>query len=144
MARMEIDGMDDITGQLTKLQGNGIRTAVKRIVMAGAEADAREMEKLTRQAGHIRTGSMVGNIRAGTYHESLDGGEVNVYPQGNDARGTSNAMKAFVINYGRGKRKSKKMGDKYITGAFATTEKIVGTAMAEEAEKVFREMGVTT
>lgn len=143
MARMEIDGLDDLITRMARAEGMGIRNAVKRIVTAGAEADAADLKKLTRESHHVLTGSMVENIRGGTYRETAGGGEINVYPQGEDSHGVSNAMKAFVINYGLGGRKKGKMGDKFITKNFKKTEAIVSAAMAAEAEKALSDMGIT-
>lgn len=143
MARLAIDGMKEVSEQLNRLD-RGMRSAVKRIVMAGAKAEEKTMAQQTQTAGHVRTGAMMGSVGSGQYHETLGGGEINVYPQGADGKGTSNALKAYVINYGRGK-KSKKMGDKFITGKrpMSEAETAVGEAMRGEAEIAFREMGLT-
>ena len=67
-------------------------------------------------------------------------GWVDVYPQGNDSRGVSNAMKAFVINYGYGGRKTKKTGDKFITGNQKRMEQGVFTAMQAESDRRLAEI----
>lgn len=145
MARLEVNGLD---GMLTKMQklsgGKGMRDAIKDIVMAGAKAEDRVMRSQTEAAKHVKTGAMVGGIAKGEYREWIGGGFITVYPQGEDGKGVSNVMKAFVINYGRGK-KTKKMGDKFITGksAIDEAENAVGEAMRGEAEIAFKKMGIT-
>lgn len=132
---MTVDGFDAIDAQLSKLG----RPAIRRIVEAGARADEDEWRANIRQAGHIRTGDMLGSVGAAEYHEFLGGGEMNVYPQGNDRKGGANAMKAYVINYGRGRR-SGKMGDKFITGKLPQTEERVHEAMQAESDRILMEI----
>lgn len=139
MARIEFDGFDGIDGQLQKLE----RMDVKRIVMAGAEAAVGVLQTETESHRHVLTGAMMTGVAPGQYHESLGGGYVDVYPQGSDPKGISNAKKAFIINYGRGGKKTAKTGDKFITGG-ATKSKLetaVGEAMKAEAGRLFREAG---
>lgn len=51
---------------------------------------------------------------------------VSVYPQGEDGRGVSNALKAYVAHYGKGKKI--KSGDKFVYKAEKSAER--------EAERV--------
>ena len=127
MARMDVDGLEALDAQLGKLG----RPVIRRLVEAGARADEDEWRANIRLAGHIRTGSMLENVRPAEYRETLDGGEMSVYPQGEDRKGTGNALKAFVINYGRGKR-SGKMGDRFITAKEQQT--MIITVLSENFE----------
>ena len=132
---MTVDGLDAIDGRLSMLG----RPVIRRIVEAGAKADVDEWRKNIRQAGHVRTGSMIENVRSSDYRETLGGGEIPVYPQGEDRNGVSNAMKAYVINYGRGKRTAK-MGDKFITGKEKQFEDAVSRAMQAEGDRILDEI----
>lgn len=135
MARMTADGFDLLDSQLSMLG----RPAIRRIVEAGAQADDSEWRKNIRQARHIRTGSMLENVRPAEYREFMGGGEISVYPQGNDRKGVANAMKAYVINYGRGRR-TEKMGDKFITGKQQQFEEAVDRAMQAESDRILDEI----
>ena len=137
MARMTIEGFDAIDGQLEKLLDRG---NIRRIVEAGARRDVEEWRTNIRAAGHVRKGSMLEGVRPAEYHESLDGGEMSVYPQGDDGKGAGNALKAFVINYGRGGRRTRRMGDKFITGRLPATEAAVQAAMQEESDRILDEI----
>ena len=137
MARMEIDGFDALDRQFEKLLDRG---NVRRIVEAGARKDAEEWRANITTAGHVRTGSMLANVRPAQYHEFLGGGEMSVYPQGDDGKGTGNALKAFVINYGRGRRRTRRTGDKFITGKLAQTEAAVQAAMQAESDRILDEI----
>lgn len=132
---MTVEGLDAIDERLSKLG----RPTIRRIVEAGAKADEDEWRKSIRQAGHIRTGSMLEGVRPAEYREILGGGEIRVYPQGDDRKGVANAMKAYVINYGRGKRTAK-MGDKFITGKQQQFDEAVDRAMQAESDRIIDEI----
>ena len=83
---------------------------------------------------------MLQGVAPGRYHEDLGSGWVEVYPQGEDSRGISNATKAFVINYGYGGRRTQKTGDKFITGQKNTMSDAVAAAMQREADRIIQEM----
>ena len=135
LARMEINGFDAIDTQLSQLG----RPMIRRIVEAGARADDDEWRKNIKLGGHIRSGDMYNSVGPSAYREFMGGGEISVYPQGNDRKGVANAMKAYVINYGRGKRTAK-MGDKFITGKEAQTEEAVFKAMQAESDRIIDEI----
>lgn len=136
MARCEYDGFERIDGVLTRLS----RDAIREVVMAGAAACVEETKKNVQEYRHVVTGSMMEGVQAGKYHEDLGSGWVEVYPQGDDSRGISNAKKAFVINYGYGKRKTAKTGDKFITGQTKTMENIVAKAMQAKSDEIIRQL----
>ena len=111
MARMTYDGGKGFDAGLDKLSRDGIKT----IVMAGADKCVQDMKQVIGSNHHVRTGNMQQNVKPGTYHEDLNSGWVEVYPQGSDGRGVSNAKKAFIIDRGYGGRRTEKTGDKFIT-----------------------------
>ena len=136
MARCEFSGPDEAIARLEVLSRDG----VKRIVMAGGEACKTETKARIERYRHVVTGSMLNSVAAGKYYEDINSGFVYVYPQGNDNRGVSNAKKAFVINYGYGKRRTQKTGDKFITGKKNTMQKVVSAAMQAESDRIVQEM----
>lgn len=131
------DGLDILEAQLGALD----RTSIRRIVEAGATAAQEDWRSSIRQARHIRTGAMLESVGATPYKETLGGGQQSVYPLGDDSRGTPNALKAYVINYGRGKRGHVgKMGDRFITSREAQTEERVHEAMQAESDRILDEI----
>jgi len=136
MARIEYDGFERIEGVLTRLS----RDAIREVVMAGAEACVEETRKNIQQYRHVVTGSMMEGVAPGKYHEDIGSGWVEVYPQGDDHRGISNAKKAFVINYGYGKRRTKRTGDKFITGEKKTMNEIVAKAMQAKSDEIIKQL----
>lgn len=145
MARFEAEGIEALTEQLGALD----RDVIKSIVMAGADAAAKQMTSDTQEYRHVVTGEMAKSAGPGEYHEGLGEAWVNVYPQGTDRRGVSNAVKAYVINYGIGKRPRTKRsrgkvknrtGDKFITGNERRMEEVVSAAMQAESDRQIAEI----
>jgi hypothetical protein len=138
MAKMVEYGssLDQVDGSLARLS----RGTVKRIVMAGAEACVEETRKNVEGYRHVVTGSMMQGVAPGQYHEDLNSGWVDVYPQGEDSRGVSNAKKAFVINYGYGGHKTARTGDKFITGQVKNMQTVVSKAMQTESDRIIQEV----
>lgn len=138
MAKITLSGFGEIEAQLDKLLDRG---NVRRVVEAGAREAVKQMRGNITTAGHVRTHSMVDSVAPGQYHETLGGGSMSVYPQGDDGKGAGNALKAFVINYGRKKhRRTRRMGDKFITGKLAQTETAVQAAMQAESDRILAEI----
>ena len=136
MAKFEYSGPEELEQKLAGME----RGMIKGIVMSGAEACTKEMQAMIGAYRHVKTGSMQRSVAPGNYHETMNGGWVDVYPQGEDGRGVSNAKKAFVINYGYGGRKTKKTGDKFITGNQKKMEQGVFTAMQAESDRRIAEL----
>jgi len=136
MARIEYSGFDQIDGMLSSLG----RDAIRRIVMAGAEACVEETRQNVEGYRHVVTGSMMAGVAPGKYHEDIGSGWVEVYPQGEDGRGISNATKAYVINYGYGGRRTEKTGDKFITGKKNAMSERVSAAMQAESDRIIQEL----
>jgi len=136
MARVEYDGFEQIDGMLTKLS----RDAIRQVVMAGAEACVEETRKNVEKYRHVVHHDMLDSVAPGKYHEDLNSAWVEVYPQGYDGRGVSNAKKAFVINYGYGGRKTAKTGDKFITGQKSTMQEVVSKAMQAESDRIISQL----
>lgn len=139
MARIEYSGLDEAGN---KLQALG-RDCIRRIVMAGAEACKKELQARTDMAKHVRTGDMRDSFAPGKYHEGLGTAWVEVSPQGDDRRGVRNSTKAYVINHGRGKKKTAHTGDHFITGKKQQLDGIVQKAMEDEYGKCLKEAGLT-
>ena len=136
MAKMTYSGFENVERQFEKLG----RETVKRLVNAGAKELEETTQELTQQYHHVgKTGSMKDSVKPGQYHETLDGGWQEVYPQGNDPRGVSNTVKAFVINYGAGGNRTAKTGDKFITGNKKKRQEAVAAAMEAENKKILNE-----
>jgi len=146
MATTRVSGFEMIDLQLNRMG----RPMIRKIVEAGAAAAEKRMIEDTKARQHIRTGDMLESIGTNEYRETLHGGSVDVYPQGDDRNGTRNATKAYVINYGKGQRPFTKRprgnprrnltGDKFITGNEKKTEEAVTAAMQAESERQMEEL----
>lgn len=146
MATCRVSGFELVEQQLNRMG----RPMIRQIVEAGAKAAEKVMADATEEKGHIRTGEMMRSIGHNEYREFLGGGSTDVYPQGDDSKGVRNATKAYVINYGKGRRPNTKWprkhprknrtGDKFITGNEGKTEAAVTEAMQAESDRLIAEL----
>ena len=136
MARCEYDGFERVDGQLMRLN----RDMMREVVMAGAAACVEETKKNVQQYRHVVTGDMLEGVAPGKIHQDIDQTWIEVYPQGDDRRGISNAKKAFVINYGYGKRRTAKTGDKFITGQKNAMQDVVSRAMQAKSDEFIKQL----
>lgn len=135
MAKMRVSGAE------LELKENLSRGMIRRMVEAGGKVADDRMKAATRAHMHVRTGDMLEAIKPTPYREWFGGGATEVYPQGDDRKGVRNATKAYVINYGRGRRKRNgKMGDKFITNDEKATEEAVRQAMEAENGRLIEEI----
>ena len=142
MAKLTVDGVELVSEKLNRLSS----TMIRDIVMAGAKAAEKEMAEETKARRHVRTQDMLDAIGTNEYRESYRGGSVDVYPQGEDRKGARNATKAYVINYGKGRRpntrrgKRNLTGDKFITGNEQKTGEAVHQAMQAESDRILEKI----
>ena len=146
MARFNVNGAELLEQQIGRLD----RQMILSIVEAGAKAAEKRMQENIRLRGHVRTGDMLDSVGDNGIREFLDGASTEVYPQGDDRNGSRNATKAYVINYGKGRRPTGKRpkrspkrnltGDKFITGDEAKAEVIVYEAMQAESDRLIAEI----
>ena len=135
MAKMRVSGAE------LELKENLSRDMIRRMVEAGGKVADDRMKAATRAHMHVRTGDMLEAIKPTPYREWFGGGATEVYPQGDDRKGVRNATKAYVINYGRGRRKRNgRMGDKFITNDEKATEEAVRQAMEAENGRLVEEI----
>ena len=133
MARIDYD----LSGFEEKLGALSSRENIRRIVEAGSKAAIMELQHRIQEKRHIVTGEMERSVSAGPLHEDLGSAWQYVYPgEGGRDRDT---VKAYVINYGRGGKRTAKTGDKFITGSKQTLDEAVKAAMAAEADRILNE-----
>ena len=142
MARMIVDGTEFISEKLEKRS----RTTIQLVTMAGAKAAENRIKEMTSSRQHVRNSDMMDATTNNGYREWFGGGSTEVYPQGDDRKGIRNATKAYVINYGKGRRPTTKRkkpnltGDKFITGNESKTEDAVLEAMQAESDRLIAEI----
>lgn len=145
MAKMTVDKLDVHILGIDNLETSMRRTGIRRIVEAGAKVAVQLMADNIQKYHHVgKTGDMYRSVGGTEYKETFEGGSMNVYPLGEDSRGVRNAVKAFVINYGRGGNPTRrgtqnKTGDHFITGNFRKTKDQVAAAMQSEASAVLKD-----
>jgi hypothetical protein len=127
----------DTSGLEDKLGAMASRENIRRIVEAGSKAAILALQERTQEKRHVYTGEMERSITAKELHEDLGSAWQYVYPgAGGQDRDT---VKAYVINYGRGGKRTAKTGDKFITGNKKQLDEAVKAAMAAEADRILNE-----
>lgn len=127
----------DTSGLEDKLGALASRENIRRIVEAGSKAAIMALQERIQEKRHIVTGEMERSVSAGPLHEDLGSAWQYVYPgAGGQDRDT---VKAYVINYGRGGKRTAKTGDKFITGNKKQLDEAVKAAMAAEADRILNE-----
>lgn len=99
MARMDTSGLDELVNEMRRL-GQDIGPVADEMLDAAAAVIRDQWRETATAHGHVDTGEMIesvdfpvkGNIRA-MYRD--------IYPQGTDSKGVSNAEKAFILHYGK-------------------------------------------
>ena len=126
----------DLSGFEEKLGALSSRENIRRIVEAGSKAAVMELQRRAQEKRHVITGEMERSVSAGPLHEDLGSAWQYVYPgAGGQDRDT---VKAFVINYGRGGKRTAKTGDKFITGNRKQLDQAVQAAMQAEADRILQ------
>lgn len=99
--KLTLDGLDDIYEALRRTNED-MTEVVDKMLIAGGEIANREQQASMTRHGHVRTGSMRSEVRfeAPRLSRYSSGRYVSSYTRGADRYGTSNQLKAFVLNYG--------------------------------------------
>lgn len=111
MASFACEGLDEMINQMRRL-GQMDGPVVAEMLDAAAEIVKEGWEESAKAHGHVDTGAMVSSI---DFPAKGDARTLyrDIYPQGNDAKGVSNATKAFILHYG----KSSKAGTYWVDEA---------------------------
>ncbi len=130
MAKFELTGLGDIEKMLLNRETT-VTAAVPDMIQAGADelikAEQEEIERLKL----VDTGDMKKSVKATKIRKTDSGGFVEVYPQGKDRKGVSNATKAFVAQYG----KSGMSARPWLTAARAKSGEKVSAAIRKVWDK---------
>jgi len=105
MARLINTGLDEMLEDLRKL-GDAAGEVQERMVAAGADILKEEWRKSAEGHRHKDTGAMIKSIDSSRARHDGSAVSADVYPQGKDKKGTRNAEKAFILNYGTSKIKA--------------------------------------
>lgn len=113
MAKFVVD--DFHKTELEQLDPMKMREIRKKVLWAGAKVVERETRDYIYNE-HRASGDMARSVAQSDIHEDLDSVWVEIYPQGNDARGVSNEMKNKIIidGYYSKATGSKKIKDPYV------------------------------
>lgn len=126
MASFSCEGLDELLNvydSIADLRGE----VVDAMAIAGGEELLKGWKSEIPDAGHVDTGQMLRGVKRSRPKKSKDSVVVEVYPQRKDKKGVRNALKAFVLHYGRkktGKPHSTPLtGSRFIDRIVITSEK---------------------
>lgn len=102
MATIHFKGMEEIEKAFMS-QAAGAAEKMEKMLTASAEINVKAQKRSIETNRLIDTGSMRDSVRPTKIKKSPTGAIVYVYPQGKDEKGTRNAVKAFVKEYGTSK-----------------------------------------
>lgn len=111
MASFACEGLDELVNEMRKL-GQMRGPVVDEMLDAAAEIVRDGWKESAKAHGHIDTGAMINSIDF-TVNGDVRALYRDIYPQGTDAKGVRNAMKAFILHYG----KSSKAGTYWVDEA---------------------------
>ena len=101
MARFESPGLTDLIKEMERMGQDGGEVA-EAMVNAAVDVIRDEWKASAQDHGLVDTGAMIESIGFPAPVQNAGGILYrDVYPQGKDGKGVSNAEKAFVLNYGR-------------------------------------------
>lgn len=100
MARFEAPGLDDLIRDMQRL-GEDAGPCAEAMVDQAAIVIRDEWRKSAEEKGLRATGAMIESIGFPEQVRKIGGVlSQDIYPQGTDSKGTRNAEKAFILNYG--------------------------------------------
>lgn len=138
MARLITEGIKEMEDRLKNLEKSLQARIMPEMINAGADALIESWKDTIQEKGHVRTGAMLESVGKTAPMMSVDGIDIDVYPQGTDSHRITNAQKAFIIHYGReANRNGKKKitGDKFVTLAENRAREKVNAAMQAVLDK---------
>ena len=141
MAKITIDGIDDIVRRINELGNRTTETVDKMLNAGGYVMKTEQQEVVSTSHRHILTGSMHDKIGYTTPKNAGTGRQTTIYPRGADGKKTSNALKGFVLNYGSAARGI--VGDGWfdygVTVAEPKVEETMRQIFEEEIDKIMED-----
>lgn len=108
MAKFSVKFEKEVVGFTEQVLGLADPAAIKKTLDAGAAVIVDELQKAARNAGFVKSGTLVDSIAPTKPKNNSGAWEVTIYPQGVHHVGkitghkNRNAEIGFVLNYGRG------------------------------------------
>lgn len=129
MARFEIEdaGFEKLLKTLNQAAGDA---AAERMLEAGAVPLQKSLQDTIEAEGHVQSGDLRDSIAP----DPVIGRSVEVGPHGYDGKGTANALKLHVIEYGRSRQPAQPLMKK----ATRKAEDKVKQAMQEAFEEAIK------
>lgn len=124
--KFEMGNIDGVAAEFANI-GKKISKVADAMIKAGAKECVTAWQAGIDAHGYVKSGDMRKSVKAGKIREANGGRMADIYPQGTDARGVSNAMKAFILHYG----KSNQPGSHWVDQVNEAAEEPVNAAMKQ-------------
>lgn len=118
MGSMQTDGIDKLIKDMESAADDTGQLA-SDMLDAGADVVVQEWKDGIEEAGHVDTGAMRDSVKATGKKNKL---ERVISPTGSDKKGTRNAEKAYVLNYGKSTKPGGRFVDKIEEKAEASSQ----------------------
>lgn len=119
MAKMTVVGIDKLADDLKKMGEFENEGLIDKMLDAGAEKTIEEWKTEIVKQNHVKTGDMRDSV--GVSKKTKKGPKREIYPQGKDRKGSSNAQKAYILHYGKSTKKGTRFVDNINTKAEVTS-----------------------
>ena len=144
MATLDISGFDN--APIMKIDNTDIRREItKKCLQAAGKVMEKELKRTIEAKHHVVSHDMANAVAQTKVYENIDGGYIEVYPQGTDSRGVSNSMKHTIINKGAYNKESGRRWkrDRYQAEAEKKAQAFIQTVMETQLQVSLRELGLT-
>lgn len=102
MAKFNMVGLKELEREIAK-RASLLPDVAPEMLKAGTDILVEYQKEFVKDKGLHETWDMYHSIKAGPVKEGKDGWYQEVWPQGRDRKGTKNAVKGFVLEYGTSK-----------------------------------------
>ena len=134
MAKFISTGMMGVIDRLDRMAGASDNMK-REMLESAANVYVDTWKRVIRAKGHVRSGDMADSVGTVFSDGNVGGATAEVYPQGKDRKGVRNAEKAFLLNYGWGKKK----GDHFVDQVEADANEPAVSAMEAVMDKYMKE-----
>lgn len=140
MAKIDTSGIDGFEEKFRQVAVSDRREMMEKILNAGADVYIESWKGSIEAHGHVRSRSMLENMGKVINDTATS---VDVFPQGEDDHGVRNALKAYVIHYGKGGKKTAHTGDKFVREAEKNAKDRADAAMQAALDDYLEKKGMT-
>ena len=143
MAKIDTSGIDGFEEKFRQVAVSDRREMMEKILNAGADVYIESWKGSIEAHGHVRSRSMLESVGKIMHEKKSEPNSIVIYSMGFDDHGVRNATKAYVINYGKGGKKTEHTGDKFVREAEKNAKDRADAAMQAALDDYLEKKGMT-